>query len=462
MSYIPHTEKDIQEMLEVAGFKGLEELFNAIPEGLKLKRPLNLPPGLSEQGLLQELSTLSKRNATVEDYTSFLGAGAYNHYIPSIVNHILLRSEFYTAYTPYQAEISQGTLQAIFEYQTLICQLTGMEVANASMYDGASATTEAILMARRINSRPKALISSSLHPEYRGVVETYLSTQAPVPAGSKQAMAIQEVMFCTESGRTPPEAVERLIDEETSCLVVQHPNFFGCLEDLKTLGGLAHKNGAMFIVVIAEPVSLGLLNPPGGFGADIVVGEGQAFGSALSFGGPYLGFFATLERYVRQMPGRLVGETVDKNGNRGYVLTLSTREQHIRREKATSNICTNEGLCALAATVYLTSLGKEGLMELARLNLAKAHYLKKGLEGIKGVRVAFNAPTFNEFTIKIEMAPEEILKTLLNKGILGGIALNRFYPILKKHILLCATEMNTKAEMDSLITAMGSGFGVRG
>jgi len=442
MPYIPHTEKDIQEMLEVAGFKGLEELFNTIPEGLKLKRPLNLPPGLSEQGLLQELSTLSKRNATVEDYTSFLGAGAYNHYIPSIVNHILLRSEFYTAYTPYQPEISQGTLQAIFEYQTLICQLTGMEVANASMYDGASATVEAVLMARRINGRPKVLISSTLHPEYREVVKTYLLSQP---------LSLQEVMFCTESGRTLPEAVERLIDKETSCLVVQHPNFFGCLEDLETLGRLAHKDGAIFIVVITEPVSLGLLKPPGGFGADIVVGEGQALGNTLSFGGPYLGLFATLERYVRQMPGRLVGETIDKEGRRGYVLTIATREQHIRREKATSNICTNEGLCALAATVYLTALGKRGLMELARLNLAKAHYLKEGLKKVDGIKMAFNAPTFNEFTIKVEKDPEEVLKTLLNKGILGGISLGRFYPILKNHILLCVTEMNTKVEMDSLI-----------
>ncbi|MBI5286817.1 MAG: aminomethyl-transferring glycine dehydrogenase subunit GcvPA [Deltaproteobacteria bacterium] len=447
MPYIPHTEEDVEEMLEVIGVKSLDDLFQAIPEGVRLKRPLLLPPGLSEQGLIQELSSLSKRNATVEEFTSFLGAGAYNHYIPSIVNHILLRSEFYTAYTPYQPEISQGTLQAIFEYQTLICQLTGMEVANASMYDGASATAEAVLMAGRINNRPKVLLSSALHPEYRKVVETYLSAQEA---------SVQEVMFCTEAGIILPEAVERLIDEKTSCLVVQHPNFFGSLEDIKTLAELAHQNRALFIVAIAEPISLGLLKPPGEFGADIVVGEGQPFGNSLSFGGPYLGVFATQERYVRQMPGRLVGETVDKNRNRGYVLTLATREQHIRREKATSNICTNEGLCALAATVYLTALGKRGLMELARLNLAKAHYLKERLRGVKGVRPAFNVPTFNEFTIEIEKEPEDILKALLNKGILGGIPLRRFYPELKRHILLCVTEMNTKEEMDDLIKTVAS------
>lgn len=442
MSYVPHTEKDIKEMLQAIGAKSLDEVFELIPEELRLKKPLNLPPGLSEQELVAEMKKLAGKNATVDDNISFIGAGAYNHYIPSVVNHTLLRSEFYTSYTPYQAEISQGTLQAIFEYQTLICQLTGMDVANASMYEGASATAEAILMARRINNRKKVVISSALHPEYREVVRTYLRTQ---PA------AIKEVMHCTEAGTTLPEAVEKHIDEETSCLVVQQPNFFGCIEDLKTLGELAHKSGALFIVVIAEPISLGLLKSPGELGADIVVGEGQSLGNSLSFGGPYLGFFATREKYLRQMPGRLVGETTDKDGNRGYVLTLSTREQHIRREKATSNICTNEGLCALAATVYMCMLGKKGMMEVARLNLSKAEYLKKALQSVKGVKLAFNAPTFNEFVIEVDKNPEELLNALSVKGIWGGVGLERFYPYLDRHVLLCATEMNTKEEVDAVV-----------
>lgn len=445
MPYIPHTEQDIKEMLLAIRARCVDDLFRTIPEELRLKKPLNLPTGLSEQELVAEMKKLGAKNSTVDDHISFMGAGAYNHYIPSIVNHTLLRSEFYTSYTPYQPEISQGTLQAIFEYQTLICQLTGMDVANASMYEGSSATAEAVLMAGRINNRKKVVISSALHPEYREVVSTYLKTQQ---------VRVGEIMHCTEAGMTLPEAVEKHIDEETSCLVIQHPNFFGSLEDLKALGELAHKNGAVFIVVITEPVSLGLLKSPGELGADILVGEGQSLGNSLSFGGPYLGFFATREKYMRQMPGRLVGKTTDKGGNRGFILTLSTREQHIRREKATSNICTNEGLCALAATVYMCILGKKGMMELARLNLSKAEYLKKALHGIKGVKVAFNAPTFNEFVIEVGREPEELLKALSDKGIWGGVALKGFYPHLDRHILLCATEMNSKVDIDKLAEAM--------
>lgn len=445
MPYIPHTEREIREMLQAIGLNSLDDLFSAVPHELKLNKPLNLPTSLSEQELVAEMKKLSAGNSTVDDHVSFIGAGAYNHYLPSVVNHTLLRSEFYTSYTPYQPEISQGTLQAIFEYQTLICQLTGMDVANASMYEGASATAEAVLMARRINNRKKVVISSTLHPEYRDVVRTYLKSQQ---------VTVEEIMHCTEAGTTLPEVVKRHIDEETACLVVQQPNFFGCIEDLKALGELAHNNGAVFIVVISEPISLGLLKPPGDLGADIVIGEGQSLGNSLSFGGPYLGFFATREKYLRQMPGRLVGETTDKDGNRGFILTLSTREQHIRREKATSNICTNEGLCALAATVYMCMLGKKGMTELARLNLSKAEYLKKALQGIKGVKLAFNAPTFNEFVIEVEREPEELLKSLSGKGIWGGVSLKRFYPHLDRHILLCATEMNTRVDMDKLAEAM--------
>lgn len=450
MPYIPHTEKEIKEMLQSIGVESVDDLFRVVPKDLIINGPLNLPPGLSEQELVAEMKKVASKNATTDNRISFLGAGAYNHYIPSVVSHTVLRSEFYTSYTPYQPEISQGTLQAIFEYQTLLCRLTGMDVANASMYEGASATAEAILMARRINSRKKVVISSSLHPEYMEVVKTYLGTQ-PV--------LIKEVMHCMDTGTTLPDAVEKHVDEQTSCIVVQQPNFFGSLEDLKALGEIALKKGALFIVTTTEPISLGLLKPPGEFGADIVVGEGQGLGNALSFGGPYLGFFATCEKYLRQMPGRLVGETVDKDGKRGCVLTLSTREQHIRREKATSNICTNEGLCALAATVYLCAFGKKGLMELAKLNFSKAEYLKKALQGARGVKLAFNAPTFNEFVIEVNKDPDELLNALSDKGIWGGISLKRFYRHLERHILLCATEMNTKEDMDKLVDAIGSRMG---
>ena len=446
MSYIPHTEKDIQEMLKVIGAEFVEDLFKAIPDNLRVKKPLNLPAPLSEQELIQEMTTLSIKNATVEEYVSFIGAGAYNHYIPSIVNHLISRSEFYTAYTPYQPEISQGTLQAIFEYQTLICQLTGMDVSNASMYDGASATAEAVLMARRINNRSKVILSAAIHPEYREVINTYLS-------GNRDN--IKEVFYCTETGRTLPEAIEKLLDKDTSSVVIQQPNFFGSIEDIKAIAEVVHKNNSILIIAITEPISLGLLKPPGELGADIVIGEGQAFGNGLNFGGPYLGFFATLEKYLRQMPGRLVGETVDKRGKSGYVLTMAAREQHIRREKATSNICTNEGLCALAAAIYLTALGKNGLMELARLNLSKAEYLKKGLANIKGIKPAFTAPTFNEFVIETEKEPDAVLKTLLKKGIIAGLPLKRFYPELSRHILICATEMNTKGQVDELLEGLG-------
>ncbi len=448
MPYIPHTEKDIREMLNAVGAASVEELFKPIPDNLRLKKPLNLPAPLAEQELFQELLSVSKKNATVDEYISFLGAGAYHHYVPSLVNHLILRSEFYTAYTPYQPEISQGTLQAIFEYQTLICQLTGMETANASMYDGASATAEAVLMAKRITDRGKVILSAALHPEYREVAKTYLSSSG---------RDIQEVLYCTETGRTLPEAVEKMIDSNTSCVVIQQPNFFGSIEDIKTISEVVHKNNSILIVAITEPISLGLLKPPGELGADIIVGEGQAFGNGLNFGGPYLGFFATMEKYLRQMPGRLVGETVDKNNKRGFVLTMATREQHIRREKATSNICTNEGLCALSAAIYLTALGKNGLMELARLNLSKAEYLKNKLKDIKGIKSSFTAPTFNEFVIEMEKEPDAALKTLLKKGIIAGLPLKKFYSELSKDILICTTEMNSKEQMDELVEELGKG-----
>ncbi|OGQ48057.1 MAG: hypothetical protein A2W63_05735 [Deltaproteobacteria bacterium RIFCSPLOWO2_02_44_9] len=320
-----------------------------------------------------------------------------------------------------------------------------MEVGNASMYDGASATAEAVLMARRINNKSKVILSSALHPEYREVVNTYLFSD-----GNN----IREILYCTETGRTLPEAIEKLVDKDTACVVIQQPNFLGSIEDIKTVSEIVHKNNSILIVAIAEPISLGLLKSPGELGADIVVGEGQAFGNGLNFGGPYLGFFATLDKYLRQMPGRIVGETVDKNNKRGYVLTIATREQHIRREKATSNICTNEGLCALAAAIYLTAIGKHGLMEIAKLNLSKAQYLKKGLANIKGIKIAFTAPTFNEFVIETEKEPDVVIKALLKKGIITGPSLKKFYTELAKHMLVCVTEMNTKKDMDILMEGL--------
>lgn len=439
MPYLPHTDEEIREILTSIGFNSIEELFKPIPEGLLLKQSLNLPPGLSEQEVFYKLKALSSKNST--NLISFLGGGAYRHYIPSVVNHILLRSEYYSSYTPYQPEVSQGTLQAIFEYQTLICQLTGMDVANASMYDGASAAAEAVLMAKRINGRPKVILSSALHPEYRQVIRTYLSAKED---------SIRDCLYCTETGRTLPEAIESLLDEDTSCVVCQHPNFFGCIEDLKGIEEVVHKRGAIFIVSITEPLSLGLLKPPGDVGADIVVGEGQSFGIPLSFGGPSLGFFATKEAYLRQMPGRIVGETVDNKGERAYCLTLATREQHIRRERSTSNICTNSGLCAIAATVTLSLLGKEGLKKLATLNLKNSEYAKKTLTEIPWIKPQFTSPTFNEFVIDTGKDTGGILRELKNGGILGGISLNCFYTELKDSLLISVTELNTRDEIDRL------------
>ncbi|MFQ5585439.1 MAG: aminomethyl-transferring glycine dehydrogenase subunit GcvPA [Thermodesulfobacteriota bacterium] len=442
MPYLPHTERDIKEMLDAVGVGSLDELFEQIPPSLRMAGPLNLPKGLAESELVGELTRLAGMNASTDEYASFLGAGSYHHYIPSVVRHITSRSEFSTSYTPYQPEVSQGTLQAIFEYQTLMCQLTGMEVSNASMYDGASATAEAVLMAARATRRSRIVMSSALHPEYRETVATFLSNQEA---------ELSEAPYCAETGSTLPDAVAAHLGEEPTCLVIQQPNFFGAVEGIGPLAEAVHAKGGLLIVVVTEPVSLGLLTPPGALGADIVVGEGQAFGNATAFGGPALGFFATKEKYVRQMPGRIVGETTDGEGRRSFCLTLSTREQHIRREKATSNICTNEGLCALAATIFLSAYGKMGLMKLARLNLSKAHYLKNALSGREGIKVAFSAPTFNEFVIELLTDPEALLKRLLQRGIIGGIPLRRFYPELSRHLLVCATEINSREEMDMLV-----------
>jgi glycine dehydrogenase subunit 1 len=438
--YIPHTEEDVQKMLEAIGLKEVEDLFRVIPKEYRLSKPLNLPEPLSEPDLIRHIQGLR-----VPVTSSFLGAGAYHHFIPAVVSSLVSRSEFYTAYTPYQPEISQGTLQAIFEYQTLMCQLTGMEVSNASLYDGASSLAEAVLMAHRITRRKKVLLSEAIHPEYRKVIETYIDPD-------QQEIVL--IPFKKDEGRTDERVLVELLNEEVSAVVIQNPNFFGVIEDLLPIGKKVHDLGGLMIVGFSEAVAYGILQAPGAMGADVVAGEGQSLGIPVSFGGPYLGIFATQEKFVRNMPGRLVGETMDLEERRGFVLTLATREQHIRRERATSNICTNEGLCALMATVFLSCLGKEGLKELALMNLSKAEYAKKAISRIRGCKLNFTAPTFNEFVLQIEREPEEVLEKLRKEKILGGIPLAKFYLGLHHHLLITVTEMNTKEEIDRWAEAL--------
>jgi len=431
-------------MLEAIGLKSAEQLFDSIPQQLRLQRPLNTPAALSEIELLDKFEQLGRRN-TAAQRTSFLGAGAYSHYIPTIVDHIISRSEFFTAYTPYQPEISQGTLQTIFEFQTLVCQLTGMEVANASMYDGSTALAEAVLMAERITRRFKVIASAAVHPQYLEVVQTYVQ---------HAGIDLELANFDQKTGQAGAALVEA-VDDQTAALVVQSPNFFGCVEDLKAVADAAHAKGALLIVAITEAMSLGLLKSPGACGADIVVAEGQSFGVSLSFGGPYVGLFATRDKYARQIPGRLVGEAYDKKGRRGFVLTLATREQHIRREKATSNICTNEGLIALAATVYLEAMGRRGVQEAAQQCLQKAAYAAKRIAGLKGFSLPFTAPFFNEFVVRGPLGSVELLSRLAKeKEIEGGIALSRFMSDRDKDFLVCVTETNTREQIDSLVSAL--------
>jgi glycine dehydrogenase subunit 1 len=376
-----------------------------------------------------------------------MGGGAYSHYIPTIVDHILSRSEFFTAYTPYQPEISQGTLQTIFEFQTLVCQLTGMEVANASMYDGSTALAEAVLMAERVTRRSKAIASSAAHPQYLEVIQTYVQ---------HAGIHLELVPFDEQTGQSAKSLAEA-VDDQTAALVVQSPNFFGCVEDLAALADAAHAKGALLVVAITEAMSLGLLKSPGACGADIVVAEGQSFGVPLSFGGPYVGLFATREKYARQIPGRLVGEAYDKKGRRGFVLTLATREQHIRREKATSNICTNEGLIALAATVYLETMGRRGIQEAAHQCGQKAAYARKAIAGLKGYSLPFSGPVFNEFVVRGPGNAVELLARLgKEKQIDGGIALSRFMSDRPNDFLVCVTEINTREQIDALVEGLAA------
>ncbi|MAX17656.1 MAG: aminomethyl-transferring glycine dehydrogenase [Nitrospina sp.] len=442
MRYIPHTEEDIRLMLAEIGVQNIDTLFESIPDSLKLgDNLLALPESLSESDLTKYLKQLQKNNTTVESHSIFLGAGAYRHFSPVLIDHLISRGEFATSYTPYQPEVSQGTLQAIYEFQTMICLLTGMEIANASMYDGASALAEAVMMSNRINRRMDFLVSRGVHPEYQKVIETYTK-------GSN--FRVKEIPF-DEKGRTDLSSIAENLTENTSAVVLQSPNFLGTVEEYDQLKEKLAENGTLLIVVVAEALSLGILESPGKHGADIVVGEGQSLGLPVSYGGPYVGFFATQKNYLRQMPGRLAGETLDQNGKRAYVLTLSTREQHIRRERATSNICTNQGLCALATAIFMSTLGKQGFREIAVLNLRKASYLKNRLANVQNFKIRFSSNIFNEFVLECPRPVEEVLNYLKKEGIIGGYALESYYPDLKNCMLICVTELNSRKEMDILI-----------
>jgi glycine dehydrogenase subunit 1 len=446
MRYIPHTETDIREMLSAIGIKEIGELFHSIPEALRLEAPLDLPPALPEADLTQVMNQLAGRNVNLAECAVFLGAGAYRHFTPSIVNHLLLRGEFLTSYTPYQPEVSQGTLQAIFEFQSFVCMLTGMEIANASIYDGASSLAEAVLMAHRVNDRNEVLMSRTVHPEYRQVVETYTRGID---------FKVTEVPY-QENGQTDLDFIKQHVTDDTSSVVIQSPNFFGIVEQYAELGKFLKEKQTLLIVVVAEATSLGILKPPGERGADIVAGEGQGWGLPVSYGGPHVGFFATQESFFRQVPGRIVGETVDRAGQRSYALTLATREQHIRREKATSNICTNQGLCALAATIWLAAMGKQGVRDLALQNLKTANALKDKLQHLKGFGLRFPAGTYNEFVLKCPGPAEELHAKLLEANIVAGLPLRNFYPELDNCLLLCATEMNSPESIDRFADQLSS------
>lgn len=441
MSYIPHTEAERQQMLAEIGVTTIEDLFEAVPASHRFPK-INIPKPLSEMEILAEMQAFAEANEHAGDFSLFRGAGAYYHYIPSVVNHMLMRGEFYTAYTPYQPEVSQGTLQVIYEYQSMICALTGMDAANASHYDGATALAESVTMALEVarQKRKKVILSPTINPQYRAVVRTYHQGTETKIVGDKGQASIQDLVD--------------MLDENTAMLAISYPNFFGQIDDLKNLAEKVHQVGALLVMVV-NPIALGMFKSPGELGADIVVGEGQPLGIPLSFGGPYLGFFATRMEYVRKIAGRVVGETRDKQGRRAFVMTLRPREQDIRREKATSNICTNQGLMALAACVYMTLMGKTGLRKIAELNYHKAHYLADQLDKLEGFKVNRDRPFFNEFVVKCSVSVAKINQTLIEHGIIGGYDLEKDYPQLKDHALFCVTEMNSKTEIDELVRVLG-------
>ena len=447
MRYLPLSEADRSAMLETIGAGSVDELFRDVPEGLLLNGPIQgLPLHASEMAVERELTAMARKNMVAGEVPFFLGCGAYKHHVPASVDHLIQRGEFLTAYTPYQPEIAQGTLQVLFEFQTQVARLLGCEVANASMYDGSTACWEAIGMARRITRKSKAIISSGLHPHYVSVCKTM----------AKFTGDTLETELPTLEAATDAERLIAAIDGETSCVVVQYPDILGRITDLTPIAEAAQAKGALLIAVVTEPVALGAIKAPGEMGADIVVGEGQSIGVGLQFGGPYVGLFATREKYVRQMPGRLAGETVDAEGKRGFVLTLSTREQHIRREKATSNICTNSGLCALAFSIHLTLLGEKGLSGLARLNHARAREAAERLAAVPGVRLV-NYSFFNEFTLELPVEARPAVHAMVEKGVLGGISLGRLYPgvdALKNGLVIAVTEVVSDADIDALEAAL--------
>lgn len=443
MRYTPHTPSDKERMLRAIGLDSIEELYQHIPKTLRERGKIDLPEGLTELAVHKRLGALASKNATPSDWSLFFGGGIYHHMIPSAVDAIISRSEFSTSYTPYQPEVSQGTLQALYEYQTLICQLTGMEVSNAGVYDGASAAAEAVLMSRRIQplSRRRVLMSRALHPQYRAVISTYLRNLDDVQ--------MEEIAF-DASGATDVEQVARKLDDQSMCVLVGYPNFFGVIEDLAPIQSACARAGTQLVTVTTEPLALGLLKPPGAWGADIAVGEGQSLGVPMGLGGPGFGFFACQKKFVRNIPGRLVGETVDGEGRRGFVLTLATREQHIRREKATSNICTSQTLCALAATVFMSLLGKAGIRRLAEVNVARAHDAHDQCIQEAQLEPCFSGPFFNEFVLRTQ-GWDRLFKQCIAQKIIPGVALGRWYPELQDCILLCVTEMNEREEIERLV-----------
>ena len=445
-TYVPNTAADQQAMLRSLGAESIEDLLQSVPKSVRLNRALNLPPGASELELRRILGQMAGKNSDLDRALNFLGAGVYDHYIPAVVPHLVKRSEFYTSYTPYQPEMSQGVLQAIYEFQTLMCQLTSMDIANASLYDGSTAVAEAASLAIGPSGRGTVVVSRAVDPQYRQTLRTYAHARG---------YEVNEVSFDAGTGTTDLEALDAAVGKDTAAVIIQQPNFFGALEDVHAIEKITHKGKALYVVAISEPFSLGVLEPPGAYGADLTVGEGMPLGNPISYGGPGLGFFAAKNAYMRRMPGRLAGKTVDNRGQTGYVLTLQTREQHIRRERATSNICTNQALVALAATVYLAAVGKEGFRDASRQSLQKAHYAYTRITQLPGFRPLFSSPFFDEFAVHCPAGMREhIAPKLASQGIIGGYALEQVYPELENATLFCVTETRSKEEIDQLVGAL--------
>ncbi|MBC8525432.1 MAG: aminomethyl-transferring glycine dehydrogenase subunit GcvPA [Candidatus Cloacimonetes bacterium] len=443
MPFISNTDEQREQMLKEIGVQNFEDLLRGIPKDLFIKENLNLSEPMSEMEIAKHITKLSEKNVNTNQFVSFLGAGIYDHFVPAAVNYIIGRPEFYSAYTPYQAEVSQGTLQFIYEFQTMLCELTGMDVANASMYDGATASAEAILLAIRHTHGKKILISSLIHPSYKEVIKTYISP-----------LDIEIVYIPQKDGRTDIQELENQMDGSVSAVLIQTPNFLGCIEDMKSIDSIVHSNKRALFITAVDPISLALFSAPSEYNADIVIGEGQVLGNMQNFGGPLFGFFATKKNLIRKMPGRIVGATHDKEGQKGYVLTLQVREQHIRRDKATSNICTNESLCALAATVYIALMGKKGLYEVARQSTIKAHYLFEKICEIDGFSPANSSPFFKEFAVKTEEKPKNIIEEMKKKGFFAGVDLTPFG--YKNQMLIAVTEKRTKAEMDEFVNVLNN------